>query len=87
MIFDINGRKVESLVNGSKLPGAYQIQWQQTNLHQECFLQNLFGGNSKNAKDHTIKVGSFASLLQTRNNYYIWYQMKNLLTTNQLREK
>ena len=88
LIFDINGRQVESLVNGSKLPGAYQIQWHADQFASGMYFAKLIsGGIVKNAKDHTIKVGSFASLLQTRNNYYIWYQMKNLLTTNQLREK
>ncbi len=36
-IFDIQGRQVESLVNGSMLPGSYRIQW-----HADQFASGMY---------------------------------------------
>jgi len=44
LIFDINGRQVESLVNGSKLPGAYQIQWQADQFASGMYFAKLISG-------------------------------------------
>ena len=44
LIFDINGRQVESLVNGSKLPGAYQIQWHADQFASGMYFAKLISG-------------------------------------------
>ncbi len=36
-IFDIKGRQVETLVNGSMLPGSYRIQW-----HADQFASGMY---------------------------------------------
>ena len=43
-MFDINGRQVESLVNGSKLPGAYQIQWHADQFASGMYFAKLISG-------------------------------------------
>ena len=44
LIYDINGRQVESLVNGSKLPGAYQIKWQADQFASGMYFAKLISG-------------------------------------------
>ena len=45
MIFDIKGRQVASLVNGSKLPGAYDVQWQADKFSSGMYFAKLIYGN------------------------------------------
>ena len=44
MIFDIKGREVASLVYGSKLPGAYEVQWQADKFSSGMYFAKLIYG-------------------------------------------
>ena len=45
IIFDIKGREVASLVNGSKIPGAYEVQWQADKFSSGMYFAKLIYGN------------------------------------------
>ena len=43
-IFDIKGRQVETLVNGSMLPGSYHIQWHANQFASGMYFAKLVYG-------------------------------------------
>ncbi len=45
-IFDIQGREIESLINGKKSPGSYELKWEANEHASGMYLARLIHGNS-----------------------------------------